>query len=372
MPSTALVIFVKTPGHSPVKTRLAASISSSAATDLYLRSVKALEETAELANRAEPSIHPLWAVAEQDALENSLWSRFERISQGAGDLGDRLSSVHQRIAHRFRSWIFIGADSPQLPPSVLTRTAALLGNPDPLIVIGPALDGGFYLFGSNLALDEGIWRDIEYSTETTLAQLLARLPKNIPITMLPLESDLDTIQDLWAIRKSLWKTTLITSSQRELFDAISAHTRVKKGILFLCVANSARSQMAHGIARQLLSTEIQVESAGSAPTHVNPLAIQAMKEIGIDISSHHSKAFNQVNLHSFDLVITLCEPQVCPTPPEGVLVIHIPHAEPGATIEQFRAIRDVLRDTIAEILTPSLQGQLASMSSINRTAMQDS
>lgn len=81
------------------------------------------------------------------------------------------------------------------------------------------------------------------------------------------------------------------------------------GILFLCVANSARSQMAEGLARSILTTH-QVQSAGSEPKRVNPLAIVALQEIGIDISHHHSKSVAGIDAKSVDLVITLCAEEV--------------------------------------------------------------
>jgi arsenate reductase (thioredoxin) len=67
-------------------------------------------------------------------------------------------------------------------------------------------------------------------------------------------------------------------------------TKDTKGILFLCVANSARSQMAEGLARKLFGDRIRVQSAGSKPSRVNPHTIDAMREIGVDLSSHTSKS----------------------------------------------------------------------------------
>ena len=77
-------------------------------------------------------------------------------------------------------------------------------------------------------------------------------------------------------------------------------------ILFLCVAKSARSQMAEGLARELLGDQATVKSAGSAPSQLNPYAIEAMAEIGMDISNHHSKSVDEIDPGSIDLVVTLC------------------------------------------------------------------
>ena len=83
-------------------------------------------------------------------------------------------------------------------------------------------------------------------------------------------------------------------------------------LLFLCVANSARSQMAEGLARQLFGDAVRVQSAGSAPSQVNPYAARALAEIGIDASVHHSKHVDTIDPGSVDLVITLCAEESCP------------------------------------------------------------
>ena len=79
-----------------------------------------------------------------------------------------------------------------------------------------------------------------------------------------------------------------------------------KRVLFLCVANSAQSQMAEGLARQILGASIEVTSAGSLPSYVNPYAVEALAEIGIDISSHRSKSVDDIDATGIDLVVTLC------------------------------------------------------------------
>jgi thioredoxin type arsenate reductase len=125
-----------------------------------------------------------------------------------------------------------------------------------------------------------------------------------------------------------------------------------KRILFLCVANSARSQMAEGLARQILGPEIDVVSAGSAPSHVNPYAIEAMGEIGIDITGHRSKSVDEINVDAVDLVVTLCAEEVCPVLPGRAQRLHWPIADPASkdsTIpaeemrQRFRAARDQIQ-----------------------------
>lgn len=85
-----------------------------------------------------------------------------------------------------------------------------------------------------------------------------------------------------------------------------------QSVLFLCVANSARSQMAEGLARRLFGDAVRVASAGSAPSRVNPYAIAALAELGIDLSTHHSKHVDTIDPDDIDLVITLCAEESCP------------------------------------------------------------
>jgi arsenate reductase len=116
-------------------------------------------------------------------------------------------------------------------------------------------------------------------------------------------------------------------------------------ILFLCVANSARSQMAEGLARHLLGPEVEVASAGSVPTDVNPLAIQALAEVGVDISAHRSKGVDSVDPTAVDLVITLCAEEVCPVFLGHARRLHWPlrdpaTAPPETALPRFREVRD--------------------------------
>lgn len=120
-------------------------------------------------------------------------------------------------------------------------------------------------------------------------------------------------------------------------------------ILFLCVANAARSQMAEGLARHLFGDAAHVESAGSVPSRVHPLAIAALSELGIDISSQRSKGVTEVNAGAFDVIVTLCAEEVCPVVPGKVTRLHWPLADPsfagdeGDRLQQFRDTRDEIQ-----------------------------
>ena len=122
------------------------------------------------------------------------------------------------------------------------------------------------------------------------------------------------------------------------------------GILFLCVANSSRSQMAEGCARAIAPGHLEIYSAGSEPTHVNPLAVEAMREVGVDISGQRSKSVDAVERDSIGTVITLCDEEVCPVFAGNVVRHHWPFGDPAAEIgseaqrlDAFRKVRDQIR-----------------------------
>jgi len=133
---------------------------------------------------------------------------------------------------------------------------------------------------------------------------------------------------------------------------------VKKRVLFLCVANSARSQMAEGLARAMIGAHVDVLSAGSQPSKVNPYAIEAMAEVGIDISHHHSKSVDDVDAASVDAVVTLCADEVCPVLPGRVRRLHWPIPDPASSDptltaqdlqKRFRAAREQIRERLSEL-----------------------
>jgi protein-tyrosine-phosphatase/extradiol dioxygenase family protein len=125
-----------------------------------------------------------------------------------------------------------------------------------------------------------------------------------------------------------------------------------ESVLFLCVANSARSQMAEGLARALFGDAVRVQSAGSAPSRVNPLAVEVMSEVGVSLSGHSSKAVEGIDPASVDLVITLCAEEVCPVFLGQAQRMHWPLRDPDRKHEalshqerlhHFRVARDQIQ-----------------------------
>jgi arsenate reductase len=128
----------------------------------------------------------------------------------------------------------------------------------------------------------------------------------------------------------------------------------KKKVLFLCTHNSARSQMAEGILKTYYKDKYESFSAGVQPTHVNPYAVEVMKEIGIDLSDQHSKSINDFKNEKFDYVVTVCDnaKETCPFFP-GEKIIHKGFNDPADTdgsieeiLTSFEKIRDEIKDWI--------------------------
>jgi thioredoxin type arsenate reductase len=128
----------------------------------------------------------------------------------------------------------------------------------------------------------------------------------------------------------------------------------RPGVLFLCVANSGRSQMAEGFARVYAPPGIEVWSAGSAPRQVHPLAVAVMAEEGIDLAGQRSKGVGEVPVDRIGTVVTLCAEEVCPTFPGSVRRLHWPLPDPAAADGDdeerratFRAVRDEIHGRVA-------------------------
>ena len=120
-------------------------------------------------------------------------------------------------------------------------------------------------------------------------------------------------------------------------------------VLFLCIANSARSQMAEGLLRHLGGDAYEVHSAGIMSSGVRPEAIAAMREIGVDITLQRSKSADDYAGQPFDLVVTTCDEakEVCPLFPGAKRMLHWSIADPvGRGPDGFRAARDALRARI--------------------------
>lgn len=137
-------------------------------------------------------------------------------------------------------------------------------------------------------------------------------------------------------------------------------------ILFLCVANSARSQLAEGLARKRFGDSVRVMSAGSSPSQVNPFAMMALAEVGIDTATQTSKSVNDIDPKSVDLVVTLCAEEVCPVFLSDAPRLHWPLQDPdrksedltdAERLQHFRVARDQIQarlEVLAALRNPSI------------------
>ena len=220
--TAALAIFVKTPGLSPVKTRLAASIGVPAALRFHQLAAAA---TAEVARVCEPWLMPYWAIAESGPAAAAAWPDLATLHQGEGDLGERLHTVYARLQARHGSVLLIGADAPQLTVASLRRAVTLLGDARTPFVIGDANDGGFWLFGGCAAIPRNVWTRVRYSQAQTASDLRQHLAPHGVVGSVGHLTDVDNVEDLPALRDALGaliKPLPAQQALRQWLDTVAA------------------------------------------------------------------------------------------------------------------------------------------------------
>lgn len=198
--TAAIAVFVKTPGLSPLKTRLAAGVGEHAALQFYRNSLLALTELL----GGQSQLSPYWAVAEskEQLPADHPWQQFPIIHQGTGGLGLRMATILSQLLARHDQVFFIGADTPQLSLDLLSDAQRQLADHD--VVFGPAADGGFYLMGTKVAISAATFQAVSYSQDDTRQQLAAQLGLKHRISAdLPQLTDADTAGDLAVIAKQL-------------------------------------------------------------------------------------------------------------------------------------------------------------------------
>lgn len=192
--STAIAIFAKTPSLSPVKTRLAVDIGADMAEEFYRLSVNAVQTEV-----ASVNAFPYWAVAEENGLSDPLWRGFTTLWTGEGGLGERQHHIYETLLQRHDRVLLIGSDAPQISKAILERAIAELDSHD--FVIGPARDGGYYLFGGRISTEQSSWTSVPWSTSVTRRRLEAVLPSKP--NHLHLLTDVDRADDLQYIRQEM-------------------------------------------------------------------------------------------------------------------------------------------------------------------------
>ena len=219
----AIAVFVKTPGQSPVKTRLATGIGRMAAEEFYRLSVAAVERAVtSLAASADIAVY--WAVAEETGLNDLRWRRFPRVFQGPGNLGDRLNHVFESVQERHPTVLAIGADSPQITPRLIRSALDCLSSKQGSCahVLGRCYDGGFYLVGTKAEVPRRAWLEVSYSTSETAERLADQLAALGAIEELPSLTDVDQVEDLSRLYDELGEVSEPSREQLALMDWIAS------------------------------------------------------------------------------------------------------------------------------------------------------
>lgn len=209
--SGALAIFVRTPGEAPVKTRLTAGCGERYALEWYRLAAAAVASVARVA-QARYGVHCYWAV---DGTADA-WSEFPAIAQGQGGLGERMARVHAELVDRHGFGLLLGADTPQLNVELLAEAARWLTAPVSRLALGPAADGGFWLFGGNVVLPTRAWTTVRYSEADTARELMRSMNGLGEWGTLKTLSDADVADDLAAVLEALEQLTDPTTEQRML------------------------------------------------------------------------------------------------------------------------------------------------------------
>lgn len=213
--SVGLAIFVKTPGHSVVKGRLAATVGDAAARDWYLRAADAVASVARDA-QAAGDVVAHWAVAETDAAAVAAWTGLPVLAQGEGGLGARMACVQAQLLRRHGAGLLLGADAPQLDTACLARASAWLRDAAPRAVLGPAADGGFWLYGGNRVIPVATWESVPYSTADTAQRFRAALADAGDWLTLDTLADADVEADLAPVAAALAMLPAPTPAQARL------------------------------------------------------------------------------------------------------------------------------------------------------------
>lgn len=187
-----VAILVKTPGLSPVKTRLAAALGKAAAERWHRLAAAAVAEVV----AAVPGLTPYWAVAEPLARAGAAWRGMPSLEQGPGELGERMGRVHAALLQRHDFAMLLGADTPQLDARHLEDAAAWLDAAGPRLVMGPAGDGGFWLLGANRNPAPEEWTRTPCGREDTATGFRDTMARHGEWRMLPVLTDVDEAADL--------------------------------------------------------------------------------------------------------------------------------------------------------------------------------
>lgn len=215
----ALAIFVKTPGLSPIKTRLAGDLGQAFARDFYEHSIAAMTEVGVDLMKKTPDLSVHWAVAEEDGLTDPRWKAFPTIWQGQGSLGQRLHKVYSSLQSQHQTVFLMGADSPHISSNnILQNVNETLRLSNKQFTIGRTADGGFYFFGGAQEIPQTVWDKVTYSEPTTADQLISTLKPIGPTRILVPDFDIDRAIDFAPFLNADFNTVPLLTSQIRLIQ----------------------------------------------------------------------------------------------------------------------------------------------------------
>ena len=214
--SGAIAVFVKTPGLSPVKTRLAVKLGQQNAEAFHLASSRSVASVVQLLSE-QVDVESYYAVAEESALNHPYWQDMPCIWQGEGGLGERMAFIYQTLSVQHDYVILVGADIPQMTTKQLQKTTAWLPhNEQARLAFAPSDDGGFWLFGGNCNIPNKVWTDVIYSEAETGTHFLNKIKKIGDIKVLESLNDVDEVDDLIQLQSELSNLPIPTKAQKEL------------------------------------------------------------------------------------------------------------------------------------------------------------
>lgn len=214
----AIAVFVKTPGLSPVKTRLAVALGQKKAEDFHLASARSVSSVVQKLSKLA-DVDSYYAVAEESAINYAYWDELPCIWQGEGGLGERMAHIYQTLLTRHDFVMLVGADIPQINASELLDASSWLANKElARLAFAPSFDGGFWLFGGNCSIPKTVWTDVTYSKADTGIQFFNKIEPLGDIKILSCLRDVDEVQDLIPLQETLLNLPEPLAEQNELIQ----------------------------------------------------------------------------------------------------------------------------------------------------------
>lgn len=217
----AIALFVKTPGFSPVKTRLAETLGTHIAESFHLSAARAASASIRDASQQAP-FQGYYAIAEESALAYVAWQGMSCLWQGEGGLGERMGYVYRTLLNQHDFVILVGADIPQMTAQQLIHASEWLAHDQQArFSFGPSFDGGFWLFGGNCLVPGSMWTEVTYSVADTGKQFLAKDGFLGEIQYLPSLRDVDEPYDPVLLHETLQGMAYLLPEQHELLHFLS-------------------------------------------------------------------------------------------------------------------------------------------------------